>query len=50
MLSLPEKEWLGRLPHSGRPTPQYAGRLHFTQYARFYMWETPDPSLARQTS
>ncbi len=29
--------------------PPYAGRLHFTQYARFYMWGTSDGSLDRQT-
>lgn len=29
--------------------PPYAGRIHFTQYARFYMWGTSDRSLDRQT-
>ena len=29
--------------------PPYAGRLHFTQYARFYMWGTSDGSLDRGT-
>jgi len=29
--------------------PPYAGRLHFTQVGRFYMWGTSEASLDRQT-
>ena len=29
--------------------PPYAGKLHFTQYGRFYMWGTSDRALDRQT-
>ncbi len=27
----------------------YAGRIHFSQFGRFYMWGTSDPSLDRRT-
>jgi hypothetical protein len=29
--------------------PPYAGRIHFSQFARFYMWGTSDGSLDRRT-
>ena len=29
--------------------PPYAGRIHFSQFARFYMWGTGDASLDRRT-
>jgi hypothetical protein len=29
--------------------PPYAGRIHYTQLTRFYLWGTPDGSLDRGT-
>ncbi|MGH9316624.1 MAG: hypothetical protein ACRD1P_05925 [Thermoanaerobaculia bacterium] len=30
-------------------SPPYAGRIHYSQYARFYFWGTKDSSLDRRT-